>query len=82
MAGGDWNNELLADGAEEDERDAQRGRTAATPLSKRNEQRAVSAEYFEFVCPPSRRVEIVYGLPEQDSVAGAYDVREITRANV
>jgi len=82
LAGGDWNNELQVVEAKEDGRDARERRIEKAQSSKRNEQRAVSAEYFEFVCPPSRRVEIVYGWPEQDLIAGAYCITEITQANL
>ncbi|KIM37719.1 hypothetical protein M413DRAFT_30654 [Hebeloma cylindrosporum] len=58
LAGGDWHN------GGDDERN---GTTPSSTTNQGNQQRAVSAEYFEFVCPPSRRVEIIYG---QDPIAG------------
>jgi hypothetical protein len=35
--------------------------TSTSTLAAIEEHRAISAEYFEYVCPPSRRVEIWYG---------------------
>ncbi|KJA26687.1 hypothetical protein HYPSUDRAFT_63904 [Hypholoma sublateritium FD-334 SS-4] len=50
--------------------------------NEKRERRAVSAAYFEYVCPPSETVEVVYRWPEVTDASGhtlSEDIQEKTR---
>ncbi|KAF5317693.1 hypothetical protein D9619_012536 [Psilocybe cf. subviscida] len=46
------------------------------------ERRAISAEYFDYVCPPSRRVEIWYGRGFLDSISSQADANDVTSSDM